>query len=516
MTLLLIGLAASTLLSEDAACLAAGVLVRQQHVPAWAGVGACAVGIYLGDALLWWAGRALRRLERSTPARAFTKLARLVPRRQALESAVDSPAAILASRFIPGSRLPLYVAAGACGQRPRRFFLWTFIAVLVWAPLIVLGTASSLLGGLALLGMARLSSRISWRRLWIRTSARLDRWRRWEFWPSAILYAPVAAHLLRLAMRHGGLGTMSAANPGIPEGGFVGESKSAILARLAGPGTLVSVRIDEGGTEARLADVRQLIEAGDFELPIVLKPDAGQRGVGVRLVRSLDEARSYFAQQPGPAVMQPYHPGPYEAGVFYYRRPGEARGRIFSITDKRFPVIVGDGHSTLEDLIWHHPRYRLQAHVFLARYAALREYVVPAGEPFGLGMAGNHAQGALFLDGAHLWTPALEARIDEIARRMPGFYIGRFDIRYADPDAFRRGEDLAVVELNGVTSESTNIYDPSSSLWKAWGVLCRQWTLVFEIGAANRARGCTPATARRLLHLALEHLRATPPVPLAS
>ena len=47
--------------------------------------------------------------------------------------------------------------------------------------------------------------------------------------------------------------------------------------------------------------------------------------------------------------------------------------------------------------------------------------------------------------------------------------------------------------MNGVTSEATNIYDPANSLWKAYGVLARQWRLAFEIGAANRARG-TPVT----------------------
>jgi len=31
------------------------------------------------------------------------------------------------------------------------------------------------------------------------------------------------------------------------------------------------------------------------------------------------------------------------------------------VTDKRFPILTGNGHSTLEELVWAHPRYRLQA-----------------------------------------------------------------------------------------------------------------------------------------------------------
>jgi hypothetical protein len=499
---LLIGLAASTLLSEDGACIAAGVLVRNGVVSPAEAVAACAAGIYVGDALLWACGRTL-----SKWSSAATRLSGKI---DGLASRVDSPAAIVASRFVPGTRLPLYVAAGALGRRPAAFFLWTLVAVLMWTPLLVLGASASLVAGLSLLAGVHLLRFARRRPSWVHAGARLARWSRWEFWPSAVLYAPVAAQIARLAIRHGGLGTLSAANPGMPEGGFVGESKAAILAQLPPQWTLEADVIPPGGTEARLEDLRQLVEVGHYGFPLVLKPDCGQRGAGVRLVHSLGDARRYFTEQAGAVVVQQFHPGPFEAGIFYYRKPDEARGRIFSVTDKRFPVVVGDGRSTLEDLIWTHPRYRLQASVFLTRHDAERRRVLAEGERFGLAIAGNHCQGTMFLDGTHLITPALERRIDEIARQIPGFYIGRFDVRYRSVEAFKRGDDLAIVELNGVTSESTNIYDPSFSLLDAWRVLCRQWTLVFEIGAANRARGHAPASGRRLLRLSLQHLRQPP------
>jgi hypothetical protein len=100
-------------------------------------------------------------------------------------------------------------------------------------------------------------------------------------------------------------------------------------------------------------------------------------------------------------------------------------------------------------------------------------------------------------------TPALEAKIDEICRGLDGFYFGRFDIRCAYFDDLKRGENFRIIELNGVTSESTNIYDPQYSLWNAYRVLFRQWDLAFEIGAENRALGAKPATARELVRLAL-------------
>jgi len=248
-----------------------------------------------------------------------------------------------------------------------------------------------------------------------------------------------------------------------------------------------------GGKKTRYPDdVRRwlavMAERG-WTFPLVLKPDAGQRGAGVKLVRDASAAERYLSQNPQSALAQVYHAGPFEAGVFYYRMPGESRGRIFSITDKTFPVIAGDGASTVEALIRRHPRFRMQAGTFLARMNGQAQTVLATDERLELAVAGNHCQGTMFRDGAHLITLELECTIDQIAREFGGFCFGRFDVRYSNADAFKAGRDLAIVELNGVTSESTNVYDPSWSLLSAYRVLFRQWSLLFEIGSRNRSLG---------------------------
>ena len=50
------------------------------------------------------------------------------------------------------------------------------------------------------------------------------------------------------------------------------------------------------------------------------------------------------------SILQEYVHG-LEFGLFYVRRPSEERGRIFSITEKRLPVVTGDGERSLEELI---------------------------------------------------------------------------------------------------------------------------------------------------------------------
>lgn len=329
-----------------------------------------------------------------------------------------------------------------------------------------------------------------------------------------LFYSPVFLWTAWLALRHGGFRTITAANPGMPDGGVVGESKFVILSRLPADWTIPSALVAAGPPASRSDALLAVMSSRRWSFPLVLKPDVGQRGAGVKVVRSLAEAGAYLSRELAAVLAQPLHPGPFEAGVFYYRMPG-GRGRILAITDKHFPAVVGDGRSTIEDLVWAHPRYRMQAATFIKRLG-VRRHALPASlERVPLGLAGNHAQGAMFTDGHTLATPALEARIDAIARAFEGFYIGRFDIRYRDRDSFAAGRDLAIVELNGATAECTNIYDPAHSLLFAYATLARQWRLVFAIGAANRRAGRPATTTRRLAGLVRLHLLARNPFPVS-
>ena len=386
-----------TFVSEDAAGVSAGWLVRAGRLSTLEALTAVALGIYLGDVGLWLAGRALARAE-WCHRWCVRRMPQLMGR--ALALAVDEPAALVASRFLPGTRLPLYMAAGALGTRPGLFFGWTAAAVLVWTPLVVLGSSELLVGGVLLVALLRAARTVRGRRVCRRVVARLDRWLRPEFWPSALVYAPLVPWLMWLAAKHGGIGTIGAANPGLEDGGFVGESKFAILASLPPRWTLPSALVPRGEPFARMHTFETSMRDGQWTYPIILKPDVGQKGVGVRRITSRDEAWAYLASEPGAVVVQAYHPGPFEAGVFYYRRPNDARGRIFSITDKRFPMLVGDGVSTVEELLWAHPRYRLQVSLFLKRHDGAR--VLADGERLPLVTSGNHCQGAMFLDGADL------------------------------------------------------------------------------------------------------------------
>jgi hypothetical protein len=256
--------------------------------------------------------------------------------------------------------------------------------------------------------------------------------------------------------------------------------------------------LDGRTTSDRLLCLHRLCREHKITLPFILKPDVGQRGNGVKLIWSMRAALEYLDEVDAPVIVQRYVVGPHEAGVFYYRFPNESRGHIFAITEKIFPVITGDGTRTIEELIRADSRASLMAGIYLRRFVNRRSEVLAPGETLKLVETGNHAQGCIFRDGMHLQTKALERVIDQISRKLPGFFIGRYDMRYESEEDFKRGRNFQIVELNGASSEATSIYDARNSLFLAYRTLFRQWRLVFAIGAANRLHGHTPSSLTEL------------------
>lgn len=336
-----------------------------------------------------------------------------------------------------------------------------------------------------------------------------------EWWPSWVLYAPTVASLPIFMVRGRGVLAFTACNPGIEGGGgFVGESKSAIMAKLpAGDArVLATVLIGPGGAERAAGVLRRMEEdAALGGYPVVIKPDAGQRGVGVTLARTPYELGAYLAAHPGAAVLQRYHAGPREAGIFWMRktaaedcRPiGERDGSISSVTLKEFQWLEGDGRRSVRRLIIDHPRYRCQMRVFFARFADRLDEVPAAGERVALSFAGNHAQGTRFAEGGHLATTELNAAINTLARAFEGGGLdyGRFDVRYTSDEALALGEGFAVLEVNGTTSEPTNIYDPAHSAVFAWRTLRRHWAEMYRIGRERVREGGEAMPPGRFLRM---------------
>ena len=335
----------------------------------------------------------------------------------------------------------------------------------------------------------------------------LERTRRWEFWPSWLYYGPIVLWILWLGIKHRSPMAFTAANPALEAGGMVGEKKHQALAPLQrnAPDLVATFELIQAkGAQTR---VRQALQfAALHGLPVVLKPDVGQRGRGVFVARTQTEVRDYLTRFDGDLIVQRHVEGE-EFGVFVARAPHETLPQILSIVHKTFPNVTGDGRKTLRELILGDPRAQLISALLFARWAKQLEHVPAQGESIKLVEIGAHCRGSLFLDAGKHATPELTATLQRLLDAVPGYAFGRMDLRVPSVAHLRRGEGLQVLELNGVSAESAHIYHPDTPLIEGYRAMFRQWSTAFVIGAAYQRQGVPTTSPLQLLRKFREDLQ---------
>lgn len=520
---LALALGLGTLASEDLTCIAGGILSADGRIAFPLAVGACAAGIWLGDCGLYALGRASAAgLVRWRFAHRLVSPARLEAAREAF--ARRGLALVFTSRFLPGTRLPCYLAAGVARWPFWRFGTVMAVAVGLWVMALV-GLARAV--GAVALGWVERWSGLAWvvipallallwggahllpglatwrgRRLW------LGRWRRltrWEYWPVGMVYPPVVFFLLALAVRHRAWAVWSAANPAIPHGGVSGESKSAILGLLPSDGEVAVARWTLLKATMAREEALDVVNGWLDRGPVVLKPDVGERGEGVAVIRSRDEARDWLERASGDAILQEFVAGE-EFGIVWRRR-ADGGGEIRSIARKVPPELLGDGVMTLGELILADDREMAMAGWHFRRWAGALETVPGNGERVRLGELGTHCRGACFLDERELATRELAGALEAAMAGAAGLDFGRFDLRVPDTGALREGRAIRILEFNGVTGEPAHIYQPGYPWWRGISDLCGHWRAACAVGAVNRRRGARVSSLADLFRTLRQHGR---------
>jgi membrane protein DedA with SNARE-associated domain len=541
---LYLALFATAIVYENMAIVAAAYLIVEHKAPALPVTFAVFTGIVTGDWLIYGLGAA---------ARHFPIVRRWLSGETAMRSRhwLDGHlvALVIAARLFPGPGVlfPTFAAFGGLGIPFWRFARATAITAALYTPLVLLlivtfgaavATRVGWWGWALLLAALLIAATGPWARrlsqwqwafldqihldtsavLWLgrlthRGMPRLAHLRAHaslaEHIPPLLFYIPLVLQWIGLGVRYRSLTLPTVANPGIELAGLFGESKVSYLDQVRGeerkwlaPYTSL---VREPNMPAAL-DVKTALSrmsGAGLDFPIVAKPDIGWRGYGVRLLRDADALCAYIDAFPGGArfILQRNIDFDGEAGIFYVRHPDEPHGRIPSITLRYFPFVVGDGHSTVRELIHREPRANWKAHLHLGRRdqhlgiaSEHLEKVPAAGEIFRLAFIGSNRVGGLYRDASAYITPELEQRFDAISRAMPDFYIGRYDIRFVSLDGLQQGQDFAIIEINGAGAEAIHVWDPNMALGKVYRTLFAYQETLFQISAKNRDRGFKPAS----------------------
>lgn len=126
----------ATLFSEDLACIGAGIMAANELIGFWPASIAAISGIFIFDFTLYFSGRFL--------GSSIFNIApfKWVIHKDSIERSVEwfkhkGPIMLIASRFIPGSRIPIYVSAGILKTGFWRFLIYFGVTTIIWTPIFV-------------------------------------------------------------------------------------------------------------------------------------------------------------------------------------------------------------------------------------------------------------------------------------------------------------------------------------------------------------------------------------------
>ncbi len=320
--------------------------------------------------------------------------------------------------------------------------------------------------------------------------------RHFEFWPWYILYLPLLPYLLWLLLKNRTLSLFAFVNPAIPMGGLYGESKQAILTKL--PQNYLPKSIYLADLTVLQVALSQM-EKAQLNFPIVIKPDVGERGNGVEKISNAAQLAEYLQNSSGKLIIQEFIMHEEEAGVFFYKMPGQTQGKISSLAYKEFLTVLGDGKSTIKTLMEQSHRARFQIKRLSQSDNLDMKQILPFGERLLLEPIGNHSRGTIFTDACSEISPEMEKVFSEVLSNFDGFYYGRFDIKVKSKADLKVGQNFVIMELNGVSSEPCHIYQPGFSLRQAYRDLYKHWRIAAAIAAKNKSWASKPVVEQVML-----------------
>lgn len=284
--------------------------------------------------------------------------------------------------------------------------------------------------------------------------------------------------------------------------GIAGISKLEILKNIPTQYTVKSLLIskEEFHNEQFISTL-----INEFTFPIIVKPNVGERGNGVERVNSLNHFYAIKHKYNKDVIIQEYIDYKYEFGVMFYQIPGSNEHNVSSIVEKVFLKVNGDGISSIKELLKLNKRAVLVWDYLEEILHDTWNYIPEKGEVILPQPIGNHCKGTMFIDANHLNNEKVTALFHRISNEYPGFNYGRFDLKVKSLEDLETGENLKIMELNGVTSEPAHVYDPKMTLLKAYKDIYHHFNIIYRISKVNTKNGYKSSTWKEFVGLLKKH-----------
>lgn len=308
----------------------------------------------------------------------------------------------------------------------------------------------------------------------------------WEAWPFKLIYFPIAPVWCYYMLRARNIWFFSNVNPTIEFAGFIGETKEEMYEQF--PKNLYPKTIYLKSTESVEFVLDKLKDVG-IKFPFAVKPNIGMHALLFRKIETIDEFKNYHAKINVEYVLQDLIEYPLEFSIFHVRYPGEIKGKITGFIQKEYLKIVGDGMSSIEELILKHPKAKLRFDEMYSKHKNSFNKILNSNETFYLSIAGNHNRGARFINLENEINEQLENVFNEISNNAKSFYYGRYDFKCTSLEDLKNGKNISILEFNGVGAEPNHIYDCGMKYLKALSVVLQHWKMMYEISEINKQNG---------------------------
>jgi hypothetical protein len=300
------------------------------------------------------------------------------------------------------------------------------------------------------------------------------------------LYLPLLPYYIYLSIKAKSFGFFNAVNPSIYSGGMGLEKKSDVNKITPSQFLATSFLIVKTNV---LPNFTQLLSEHQLTFPIIAKPNIGCRGNFVKKINSLPELQAYHDSIKVDYLIEELINYKNEVGIFYCRMPNEVDGKITGIVLKKGVEVIGNGTSTIGELISKSYRYYYQYDSLFKNNEHLKNTILEKDKLMELSAIGNHARGATFYDITNQCTPNLTKVIDDISKKIPDFYYGRYDIKFNTWKEFEQGKNYKIIEINGAGSEPTHMYDPNHTFVFAIKEYSKHWQMMYEVAKQNHKKG---------------------------
>ena len=318
----------------------------------------------------------------------------------------------------------------------------------------------------------------------MKKSSFITRLTNWEHWPTFMFYTPLVPFYIYQIIKAKNPLYFLVTNPSILYSGIGSESKYKTLALVPQKYLPQSVLVKEN---IDYKDLLFQLKERNFTYPLIAKPDIGFRGYLVRKIENEQELKNYIFKVNIPIIIQEFIDYKNEVGVFYHRIPGDKKGLITSITLKKYPAITGNGINTLSELILADDKVFLYYDLLNNIHKQKMDEIPLKDRTITLSEIGNHSKGTQFLTGNHLISKQLESVFDKLNHQIGGWYYGRIDLKYSSWEELLGGKNFKIVEINGVMSEPTHIYDASkgATYFDAVKTIKANWKIMDKIALKN-------------------------------